>query len=42
MTVKSDCVHEQVTKADCECPYYTVTKKKQSDNLGGDSYERKN
>ena len=21
--VKSDCVHEQVAKADCECPIYT-------------------
>ena len=23
MTVKSDCVHEQVAKADCECPFYS-------------------
>ena len=42
MTVKSDSVHEQVAKADCECPLYTATKKKQSDSLGGDFYERKN
>ena len=21
--VQSDCVHEQVAKADCECPLYT-------------------
>ena len=42
MTVKSDCVLEQVAKVDCECPFYTVIKKKQSDSQGGDSYERKN